>query len=142
MGTIAVPTWENRTPYRGIEAVFTEKLIEAVNRRGLARVVPPAEAEAILTGRVVSISDATASYRPTGPDTYAPADYRIMVVAEIRVTRRSDQKLLWALTSIQEEAYYDARAEPLRQGSARQDALARTAEAIARQVVDRWGGGF
>ena len=142
IGTIAVPTWQNRTSYRGIEAVFTEKLIAAITRRGLARVVPPTDAEAVLQGRIASIADSASSYYSTGPDSYSPADYQVQVVIEIQITRKSDQKVLWVISNLREEAYYDARAEPLKLDSNRQDALARAAEAIARQVVNRWGGGF
>ncbi|MCX5860424.1 MAG: LptE family protein [Proteobacteria bacterium] len=143
VATISVPTWENRTSSRGIEAVFTEKLIEAITRRGLAQVVASADAEAILQGRILSISDSVASYHPTGAvDQFSPADYQVVVLVNITVTRKSDQKILWQLSNLQEETYYDARDRALMLDSNRRDALARAAEAIARQVVSRWGGGF
>jgi len=141
VATISVPTWENRTAYRGIEAVFTEKVIEAITQRGLARVVAPADAEATLQGRIISISDSAASYSGAG-DSFSPADYQVVVLVNITVTRKSDQKILWQLSNLQEEAYYDARDRALMLDSNRRDALARAAEAIARQVVGRWGGGF
>ena len=152
VATISVPTWENRTAFRGIEAVFTEKVIEAITQRGLARVVAPADAEASLQGRIVSISDSVSSYYNTDPthktDSFSPSDYQIEVAAEVTITRKSDQKILWRLPSLREQTYYDARydarnqAQVLMLDSNRRDALARAAEAIARQVVNRWGGGF
>ncbi|MCX5867355.1 MAG: LPS assembly lipoprotein LptE [Proteobacteria bacterium] len=143
VATISVPTWENRTAYRGIEAVFTEKVIEAITQRGLARVVAPADAEATLQGRIISISDSVASYYPTGAgDQFSPADYQVVVLVNITVTRKSDQKILWQLSNLQEETYYDARDRALMLDSNRRDAIARAAEAIAREVVNRWGGGF
>jgi len=141
VATISVPAWENRTAYRGIEAVFTEKLIEAITQRGLARVVAPADAEATLQGRITGISDSVSSYHPTGANSFSPADYQVVVLVNITVTRKSNQKVLWQL-SLQEETYYDARDRALMLDSSRRDALARAAEAIARQVVSRWGGGF
>jgi hypothetical protein len=141
VATISVPTWENRTSSRGIEAVFTEKLIEAITRKGLARIVAPADAEATLQGRILSISESIASYSPPAAAPI-PADYQVVVLVNITVIRKSDQKILWQLSSVQEETYYDARDRALMLDSSRRDALARAAEAIARQVVSRWGGGF
>ena len=143
VATISVPTWENRTAYRGIEAVFTEKVIEAITRKGLVRVVAPADAEATLQGRIVSISDSATSYYPASAgDSFSPADYQIEVAADVTITRKSDQKILWRLPSLREQTYYDNRDRVLMLDSNRRDALARAAEAIARQVVNRWGGGF
>lgn len=134
---IAVPTWINRTDIRGIEAVFTRRLIEAIEKRGLARVVPRGEAEAVLEGKIHGVSFAAASFQEGGS---APVDYQLRVAVGVRLIDTRDGKVIWEIPSLVEAGYYDARAEPLKQESGRGDALARAAEAISEEIADRWGG--
>jgi hypothetical protein len=134
---IAVPTWLNQTDIRGIEAVFTRRLIETIEQRGRARVVPRKKAEAVLEGKIISISALATSFEAGGS---AAVDYQLRVVVGIRLIRTRDGEVIWQIPSLIEEGYYDARAEPLKQENSQEDALARAAEAIARGIVDRWGG--
>ena len=67
-------------------------------------------------------------------------DYQLRVAVGVRLIDSRDGKVIWEIPSLVEAGYYDARAEPLKQESSQGDALARAAEAISEEIMDRWGG--
>lgn len=54
--TVAVPIFENRTFYRDVEFELSEALIKAIELRTPYKVVSPAQADTLLEGVVVSVT--------------------------------------------------------------------------------------
>jgi len=64
--TIAVPIFENRSFYRGIEFDLTEALIKEIERRTPYKVTSSASADTIMMGTLVSVSQKRLSRRRAG----------------------------------------------------------------------------
>ena len=136
---LAVPVLVNRTEYRGVEAILTRKLIDEIERRGIATVVPVEQADAVLEGTVLAISQAASAY---APEADRVVNYSISMRVGLTLVRASDRKVLWRLMDLADQEYFDTRGVAVQLESCRWDALARAAEAIAREAVNRWGGGW
>lgn len=134
---VAVPVLLNRTDFRGIEGIFTRELIKEIERRGVARVVSRKEADAVLEGSIVSATEEKSAYDPEGRRV---VDYAVTVEVGLVLRRSGDGVVLWRLTNLMKKRHFDSRPEAFRLENGRWDAFARTAEEIAREAVDRWGG--
>ncbi|MEO0587208.1 MAG: LptE family protein [Planctomycetota bacterium] len=64
--TVAVPVFENRTFYRGVELEMTEAVIKAIETRTPYRVVGRAAADTVVRGSIVEIDQERLSRRRTG----------------------------------------------------------------------------
>ncbi|MEM6332134.1 MAG: LptE family protein [Planctomycetota bacterium] len=64
--TVAVPVFENRTFYRGVELEMTEAVIKAIETRTPYRVVGAATADTVVRGAVVEIEQERLTRRRTG----------------------------------------------------------------------------
>lgn len=66
VGTVGVPIFDNRTPYRAAEFDLTEALIKEIELRTPYKVVHPSKATTVLHGVITSISQRVLSQRKIG----------------------------------------------------------------------------
>lgn len=103
--TVAIPVFQNKTMEAGIETYFTNALVREFERGRIGRVSSKSDAQTTLEGSIDKIDYAVStqvqqgtapgqgSYLP--PNTILNTEYRILLVASIRLRRNSDQKILW-----------------------------------------------
>lgn len=110
---ISVPLFKNQTGEVGAEVYFTNAMIEEVERNGMAKVRPRADAQAIIEGAVTSINVvqggqvvlAESAKELLSTNRYVPgeqigmaSEYRAIVGIEMRLKRISDGAVLWSGT--------------------------------------------
>jgi len=66
IGSIAVPIFENRTPYRDVEFDLTEALIKEIELRTPYKVVRSGDADTLLAGVVTNVDQRVLSRRDVG----------------------------------------------------------------------------
>lgn len=136
---LAIPVVTNRTDYPGIEGMLTRQLIQTIEQKGIGRVVERKKAEAVLIGKILSLTTTTSYY---DANTDRVAGYTLQMVAEFTLIRSSDGKVIWKLVSSPGKEFYDTRSNALLTESNFQDALTRLTERIATDLAERWGGGW
>ena len=66
IGSVGVPIFDNRTPYRGVEFDLTEALIKEIELRTPYKVVHPSKANTVLRGVITNINQRVLSQRKVG----------------------------------------------------------------------------
>jgi outer membrane lipopolysaccharide assembly protein LptE/RlpB len=89
--TIAITMLENRTSESGIETVFTGDLSYEFTRSKILRVVDKNAADAVLSGKVSSLSVDTISHTAS----YASDERRAVITLDLSL-RRADGNVIWA----------------------------------------------
>ena len=114
---VAVPVFRNDTPEVGLEAVFTNSLIRRLSRSQVARVTDKDASPLVLEG-VVRHLTVTSGAMVTNKDKQMPSlpdaavlttEYRLRVNADIRLRRRSDDKIVWSGSFTNERVYQAPR---------------------------------
>ena len=113
---VAVPTFKNATGEAGLEGFFTNAVLEEIIKARFVKLAPQKKAEAVLEGKVISIryvpqgtnvADSSNNQLPTG--TALTSSYDVQVVVNLRLRRRSDNKILWATTVSGSRTYQAAQ---------------------------------
>lgn len=110
---VSVPIFKNSTGEPGVETYFTTAIIEELERHDLAEVTGEHDAQAVLQGTIQNIRfDRTAYYQPDATSaeripegTALNKEYYITINAEVKLIRRSDQKVLWSNTFTSRRQY-------------------------------------
>lgn len=113
---VSIPVFSNETELVGVETYFTNQLRRQFNRSKVAKVVKRTDAPVELKGSVRSIS-----FIPGGqvagtadtennqillPDqTVLTTEYRVVVVSQVTLQRKSDGKVLWRSEFTDEKVY-------------------------------------
>ncbi|MFO8048320.1 MAG: LPS assembly lipoprotein LptE [Desulfosudaceae bacterium] len=129
---IAVDIFENRTATTGAENVITASLVNEFTRRGGVVLAEKDSAEAVLSGKVKSISTATITHA----DQYVSAERRLTLLVEATLTAR-DGEVLWAVDNIRETYEYPVASEDTDTAQSRQAALSEAAEDMAGTIYNR-----
>ncbi|MEQ1876874.1 MAG: LPS assembly lipoprotein LptE [Bdellovibrionia bacterium] len=102
---VSVPVFKNGTAETGIESYFTGAMIEELERHGLADVTNEDDSQVVVRGTIQSIRYERGAYQSGDlltsagvPDAVLAKEYYINVNAEVKLIRRSDQKVLWSST--------------------------------------------
>lgn len=66
IGTVGVPIFDNRTPYRAVEFDLTEALVKEIELRTPYKVVHPSKANTVLQGVITTIHQRVLSQRKIG----------------------------------------------------------------------------
>lgn len=137
INVIGIPQFTNITPVEVVEQVFTERVRSEFIGRGRYKVLPQAtNVDAVLTGEIVSISIAPASFT----DQNQAQRYFVSIVAKMEFRDLKTNKVLWENPSLVFREEYEAA-----QGTSALDpnaffgqegnALERVATEFARSVV-------
>ncbi|HEX4925232.1 MAG TPA: LPS assembly lipoprotein LptE [Bdellovibrionales bacterium] len=110
---VSVPIFKNSTGEVGVETYFTTAMIEELERHDLAEVTGEHDAQVELQGTIQNIRYERGAYQPIPSDTSSGGqpnpdliplgtalakEYYISVSTEVKLVRRSDQKVLWSNT--------------------------------------------
>lgn len=161
---VAVPIFKNRTEDVGIEAAFTNAMIRRLNRSQGAQVTNKETAPLVMEGTILKVEttrgagvaghglDFTVkSEIPRLPDkSVLTSEYRLVVSANIRLRRKSDDKIIWESNFSNERVYSAPRigtpvvnsANALYNHSARVDTLGFLAEEMMSEAHDRMTENF
>jgi hypothetical protein len=130
--TVAVPIFRNRTLEPGVETAITSGVVNAFSSGGRVRVVPLAEADAILEGEVVGYSlDGLAFDRNANVRAYR---LRVVLNVQFRDVRRS--ALLWRQEGLQETSDFQVAGSVSDTVARGQGAVLQAAAEIGRKVVN------
>jgi hypothetical protein len=131
--TIAVPAWGNATRrYK-----LSEQLTAAVTREFISRtrfhiVADPGQADAILTGAVVNFFSYPTVFDPV---TGRASGVEVIVVVQMKLTDRTDNKVLLDRPSFEIRERYEISIDPRAYFDESDDALQRLSRDVARSVV-------
>ncbi|MBU0515490.1 MAG: hypothetical protein KJ621_12025 [Proteobacteria bacterium] len=130
--TIAIPYFKNDTPELGIEKSFTDEIIYQFTRSQLLRVVSVDVADAVLEGRIISVtvSDVTLSAQETSRD-------RTVSVQIAVVLKRRTGGVVWQDPSMSYKKAYPVAADSLATDRQKLDAIRLVARELAERIHDR-----
>jgi hypothetical protein len=135
--TVAVPMFENRTFYRGIEFDLSEALVKQIESRTPYKVAPPNVADTMLAGSITNIEQDRISRTFTG---------NVPQEMEVRVTVNFEWKDLDRAQTIRSRAGFEAvgRYLPTRPISepfeiAQREAVQTLAQDIVSTMQGEWG---
>ena len=130
--TVAVPIFKNRTLEPGVESAITSWVVNAFSSGGRVRVVPLAEADAILEGEVVGYSlEGVAFDRSSIVRAYR---LRLTLNVEFRDVKRS--AMLWRQEGLQETSDFQVEGTVSDTVARGQGAVLQAATEIGRKVVN------
>jgi len=137
VSSLAIVPFENHTQEPRLGDFFTAALREEFISRG-PRVVPQAEAEALLEGEVVGLSLRSLAY-----DESAKArQYRATVEVAVRLVRRGDGEVLWEEKELRGSREFLVSGEVMMDEGAKEEALRRVAADLAEEIYFRLTEGF
>jgi hypothetical protein len=101
--TVAIPVFKNKTMEAGIETYFTNALVREFERGRVGRVTAKSDAQTTLEGSIDSVGYVVTTQVINGqsggefllPNMLLNTEYRILLLATLRLRRNSDQKVLW-----------------------------------------------
>jgi len=130
--TVAVPIFKNRTLEPGVESAITAGIVNAFSSGGRVRVVPLAEADAVLEGEVVAYSlEGVAFDRSAVVRAYR---LRLTLNVEFRDVKRSE--MLWRQEGLQETSDFQVEGSVSDTVARGQGAVLQAATEIGRRVVN------
>ena len=130
--TVAVPIFKNRTLEPGVESAITSDVVNAFSSGGPVRVVPLAEADAILEGEVVGHSlEGLAFDRSAIVRAYR---LRLTLNVEFRDVKRS--AMLWRQEGLQETSDFQVEGTVSDTVARGQGAVLQAATEIGRKAVN------
>jgi Lipopolysaccharide-assembly len=153
---VAIPIFKNKSSDVGIEAPFTNALVRRFARSQVARVTDKESSPLVLEGTILSVKTrsgpgATLDQIQTLPKgAVLTTEYTLEVSTELRLIRRSDERVLWSGTFSNQKVYRAPRlgapvlnsANATYNQAARQEFLARLADEMATEAHDRMTENF
>jgi outer membrane lipopolysaccharide assembly protein LptE/RlpB len=129
--TVAVPVFTNKTAAPAVENFLTSAVVEAFASNGRLRVVPPAEADAILDGEVIGYSVQSIAF-----DNLANVrQYRLIVTMNLRLRDVKRSAILFEEQSLREKADFQVLGAVSQTISNEEAAVRSAAIEIGRSIV-------
>jgi len=150
---LSIPVFKNSTQETGIEVGFTNALIQEFERSQVGKVTNENLSDVKIVGIVESVQylpgsklkpgDSNALYMPR--ETVLAQDYRILVVATVRIIRQADNTTIWTGSFSGERTYVSPRVtlagvnsvNPLYNLSARRQNIDSVANDMMAEAHDR-----
>jgi len=131
--TIAITVLENRTSESGIETVFTSDLAYEFTRSKVLRVVGKDTADAVLSGRIASLTVNTISHTAS----YYSDERRVTITLDLAL-KRADGKVIWSDSALSDkEAFKVDPSDKLATESKRREAIEAISERLAEKIHNR-----
>ncbi|MBI1733797.1 MAG: LptE family protein [Candidatus Rokubacteria bacterium] len=130
--TVAVPIFANRTTEPAVEGLLTRAVVEAFSTNGRLKVVPPADADAILEGEVTGYALSSIAFDPSAN----VRQYRLVVTMNLKFRDVRRNEVLFEQRAFQERADFQVFAAVAETISREESALRGAAVDIARTVVN------
>ena len=136
--TIAVTVLDNRTSESGIETVFTSDITYEFTRSKVLRVVGKDTADAVLGGRVASMTVDTISHTAS----YDSDERRVIITLDLAL-ERADGNVIWSNKSLSDkEAFKVDPSDKLATEKNRRAAIETISERLAEKIHNRILQGF
>ncbi|MFO7764966.1 MAG: LptE family protein [Pelovirga sp.] len=129
---IHLALFENATREPFLENSLTTTLSDLLSRRSDISLVPLAEAEAELQGRIRSYDSRSIAYAEDD----LISQYRASMVVEVKLIERQTETLLWDGT-VRWQTEYDAAADKMLQGDEERQAQEELARRLAEEIYFR-----
>ena len=136
--TIAITVLDNRTSESGIETVFTSDITYEFTRSKVLRVVGKDTADAVLGGRVASMTVDTISHTAR----YDSDERRVIITLDLAL-ERADGNVIWSNKSLSDkEAFNVVPSDKLATEKNRRAAIETMSERLAEKIHNRILQGF
>ena len=136
--TIAVTVLDNRTSESGIETVFTSDITYEFTRSKVLRVVGKDTADAVLSGRIASLTVDTISHTAS----YDSDERRVIITLDLAL-ERADGDVIWSNKSLSDkEAFKVVPSDKLATEKNRRAAIETMSERLAEKIHNRILQGF
>ena len=136
--TIAVTVLDNRTSESGIETVFTSDITYEFTRSKVLRVVGKDTADAVLSGRIASLTVDTISHTAS----YDSDERRVIITLDLAL-ERADGSVIWSNKSLSDkEAFKVVPSDKLATEKNRRAAIETMSERLAEKIHNRILQGF
>jgi outer membrane lipopolysaccharide assembly protein LptE/RlpB len=133
VGSVAIPTFTNRTFEPGIEIMFTQAFLKEFLGDKRVKVVDRSEADTILEGTIKSFRIYSVSYDRSG---YA-SEYRTDVVVDVVLKRRTGE-IVWKEDNLTEMRWYRTTANPVTTQTSMNIAITDLGKVVADRVRSRF----
>ena len=126
--TVGIPLFEDRTTEFGMDQLLTDALTEEITEDNTLKIANPREADAIISGTIMSVKDRTGQYDANE----TASDYRVTISVKVRFEDVKKRKILWEHTISQWGAYEGDRNEGI------EEALEKISTEILNRSVSGW----
>lgn len=134
--TVAVPIFQNRTFYRGVEFDLTEAVIKEIERRTPYKVVASDAADTLLSGTITEVEQNVLSRAEAGG---LPQEMRVTLVVDLEWTDIRRGGVLRSRQGLSEVGrYIPARAIGQPFATAQHQAVERMADLIVSTLREDW----
>ncbi len=127
---VNIPVFVNNTTEGGAEVVFANALIYEFTRGGVIGVVPEANAQGIIYGRIKSATVDSVIYASQTQS----VDRKVTVVLEVIFRRADNKKILWQNLDMIRYENFRAGADPNQNDRNREEALRKIAKDLAERI--------
>ena len=132
--TIAIIVLENRTTESGIETVFTSNLAYEFTRSKILRVVGKDTADAVLSGRIASLTVDTISHDAR----YYSDERRVTITLDLSLKRADGNAIIWSDSALSDkEAFKVDPSDKLATEKSRRTAIEVISERLAEKIHNR-----
>jgi len=135
--TVAIEVLENRTSETGLENTITNDLIFEFTRKGRSVQRNSKEADAILTGVIVSERITTISRQAQ----QSPLARRVEITVSLKLTG-SDGGVKWSASGVSESEEYDVATDKAVTESNKRQAIGTLSKKLAEKVYNRLTDNF
>lgn len=135
--TIAIEIFQNRTPETGLENTITNDLIYEFTRKGRSVQKNSKQADAILTGIIVSERITTISRQAQ----QGPLARRVAITVNLKLTG-SDGEVKWSASDVSEFEEYDVAASRQETDSNKRQAIENLSKKLSEKVYSRLTDNF
>lgn len=128
INTVGIPLFEDRTTEFGIDQLLTDALIEAVTEDNTLKIANPRNADALISGVIVSVKDRAGQY---SADETA-SDYRVFINVKAQFEDVKKRLILWEDSITQWGSYETDRNAGI------EEALEKISTEILNRSVSGW----
>ena len=135
---IAVPLFGNRSLVPRAENVFTEAFREQIQDLPCFSLSSGGEADGLLKGTILSINTYTVAVNQD----FLAVEYGMRAILSVSLVQRSDGKVLWRSSKVEEEVKFHAVADAQIFQDNHREALVKLSWKMAERVLDQLSLGF
>jgi len=131
--TVAIPLFEDQTAEFGIDQQLTDAVIGAINEDNTLKTVDAADADALLSGLIASISDRAGQYN----EEEKAEDFRVYITVRVSFEDRHNRQTLWEKSFTDWGQYRPGSGDETRE-AAIEEAVGKLALSILNETVSGW----
>jgi outer membrane lipopolysaccharide assembly protein LptE/RlpB len=128
--SIYIPVFANETTEAGIEVVFANALIYEFTRSRALKLLPEAEAQAYISGKIKSVAVDSVIY---ANQTQA-RERRVTVTLDISCLRSDDQKVLWQNPNLSRYEVFQVTGDLNQTERNKQEAIRKLAQDLSERI--------